>query len=347
MIRDDALSRPHAGERSSAFLTHDPRFAAVIGETPRLHRVVETDAHEGPVYVASEDALYFTTLPREDPIAARDFPEVAIKRLALDGDRFPLEPERISVLRASVCVANGMALDRDGRLVVCEQGSRSQPAAVSRVSASSGTAETLLDSWCGVPLNSPNDLVVKSDGTIWFTDPSYGHLQGFRPRPQLGDYVYRWDPSSGRLSVVADDFDKPNGLAFSPDERILYVTDSGANQTPGSFDVARPHHIRAFDVLEGRRLGPGRLFAVTMPGFPDGIKLDSEGRVYASSFDGVQVFAPDGELIGEIALPGAVNFTFGGRRRNILFITGDTAVWAAVLKATGPRLPVSTQLRGV
>ena len=147
--------------------------------------------------------------------------------------------------------------------------------------------------------------------------------------------MYRFDPRSGRLSVVADSFDKPNGLAFSPDERTLYVTDSGANTEPGSYHVGRPHHVIAFDVLDGRHLGPGRLFAVTTPGFPDGIKVDRDGRVYASSSSGVQVFSPAGDLIGQISLPGAVNFTFGGPGDQVLFITTDTAVWAAVLATAG------------
>ncbi len=332
---------------SSPFRTYDQRFEAVLGESPRLHHVVATDAHEGPVYATAEDALYFTTVPRRRDAPAPGLPDVAIKRLALDGERFPLEPDRVSVLRADANVANGMAADRDGQLVVCEQGSPSQPAAIVRVDPRTGAVATLLDNWRGLPLNSPNDITVKSDGTLWFTDPSYGHLQGFKSRPQLGDYVYRYDPSDGRLTVLADDFDKPNGLTFSPDERLLYVTDSGANQDADSYDATRPHHIRAFDVVEGRRLGAGRLFAVTNPGFPDGIKVDDAGRVYASSFAGVQVFATDGELIGEITLPGAVNFTFGGPRRNVLFITTDTAVWAAVLSATGPRLPVSTRPEAV
>jgi gluconolactonase len=143
--------------------------------------------------------------------------------------------------------------------------------------------------------------------------------------------VYRYDPGSGRLSVAADCFDKPNGLAFSPDEQTLYITDSGANQEPGSYHVQRPHRTVAFDVHDSSHLGPGRLFAVTTPGFPDGIKVDRAGRVYASSFSGVQVFSPAGDLIGQINLPGAVNFTFGGPGGEVLFITTDTAIWAAVL----------------
>jgi gluconolactonase len=202
------------------------------------------------------------------------------------------------------------------------------------VDSESGDAEGVVDASDRLPLNSPNDVVVKRDGTIWFTDPSYGHLQGFRPEPARGDYVYRYDPASNWLSVVADDFDKPNGLAFSPDERVLYVADSGANHDPGSFDPRRPHHIRAFDVVDGT-LVHDRLFAVTNPGFPDGLEVDTAGNVYASAFSGVQIFDPRGALIGEIELPGAVNFTFGGDDRDVLFITTDTAVWAAVLDTKG------------
>jgi gluconolactonase len=278
--------------------------------------------------VPDEEALYFTTVPRPGSVPAPGRPEVAIKRLGLDDGR-------ISVVRPDANVANGMALDLEGGLVVCEQGTRSQHAALTRVDRSTGEVETLVDSWRGLPLNSPNDVVVKSDGSIWFTDPSYGSLQGFRPRPRTGDHVYRFDPRSG-LSLVADSFDKPNGLAFSPDERVLYVADSGANQEPASYYPDRPHHIKAFDVVGGDRLAGERLFAVVSPGFPDGLKVDSAGRVYASSFGGVQVFTPGGELIGEISLPGAVNFTFGGRDRNVLYITADDAIWAAHLAATGP-----------
>ena len=151
----------------------------------------------------------------------------------------------------------------------------------------------------------------------------------------VGDYVYRHEPETGQTAVVADGFDKPNGIAFSPDERILYVTDSGANQEPGSYYAARPHHIKAFDVVHGRRLAGERLFALVSPGFPDGLKVDGEGRVYASSFSGVQVFDPAGERLGEIKVPGAVNFCFAGAERATLLITTDSAVWGAALAAKG------------
>jgi gluconolactonase len=297
------------------------RLRAVPEDSPRLVEVVKTDAHEGPVYVADEDALYFTTTPRADGTGSR---QVAIKRLALDGDRFPLEVDRVSVVVAETRVANGMTLDCDGGLLVCEQGTLLAPARIARLDRSSGELETLVDDWEGSPLNSPNDVVVRSDGTVWFTDPSYGHLQGFRPAPRVGDHLYRYDPASDRLSAVAESFDKPNGLAFSPDEEVLYVADSGVGPD-----------LLAFDVLDRDRLGPARRFALVAGGSPDGLKVDTDGRVYVSASTGVQVFNPARGLTGEIHLPGAVNFTFGGPDRNVLFITTDTAVWAAVLSAEG------------
>jgi gluconolactonase len=270
--------------------------------------------------------------PTDDPLPG--FRTVAIKRLALDGDHFPVEAANLSTVRASANMANGMTLDQAGQLLICEQGTRSEYGRISRLNLKTGEIETVVDHWSGLRLNSPNDVVVKRDGTIWFTDPSYGFLQGFKPAPLIGDYVYRYDPRSGRLSVVADSFDKPNGLAFSPDETVLYIGDSGAVQGPNSYDVRRPHHVIAYDVRDGRHLAGSRLFAVTTPGFPDGIKVDSAGHVYVSAFSGVQAFNSGGDLIGEIRLPGAVNFTFGGPQGNILFITTDTAIWAATLAAT-------------
>jgi gluconolactonase len=274
-----------------------------IATETRAVRVVETDAHEGPVYSAAEHALYFTT----------SRPQVDVRRL-------DLETGAVSVVRSAANAANGMAPFGDGRLIVCEQ----HPAAVTLLDPATGEVELLVDSWRGRPLNSPNDVVRRHDGTVWFTDPSYGFVQGFRPPPQVGEAVYRYDPASGRLTLVADCFDKPNGLAFSPDESTLYVSDNGG-----------PHHILAFDVLAGRRLGRGRPFAVGTPGHPDGLKVDADGNVYASSTTGVQIFDPRGELVDEIDLPGAVNFTFGGPDRDVLYVTTDDAVWAVQLDARG------------
>jgi gluconolactonase len=216
-----------------------------------------------------------------------------------------------------------MAMDRDGRLLVCEQGSRLERAAITRLDRRTGALQTLVDEHGGRPLNSPNDVVVTRDGAVWFTDPSYGHLQGFRPPPEGDDAVYRHDPAARRLDVIATGFDKPNGLAFSPGEDVLYVADSGA-----------PQHIAAFDLEDGRAVRR-REFAAGTPGHPDGLAVDSAGRVYASAAGGIQVRSAAGELIGEIALPGAVNFTWGGARRDVLFVTADTAILAVRLGARG------------
>src|SRR6185503_5083137 len=153
---------------------------------------------------------------------------VAIKRLCLKSDQFPLDQESLTTVREPSNMANGMTLDRKGRLVICEQGTRAAPARISRLDISSGNVETVVDHLRGLRFNSPNDVVVKSDGTVWFTDPSYGSLQAFKDAPMIGDYVYRYDPVKDMASVVADSFNKPNGLAFSPDESILYINDSAA-----------------------------------------------------------------------------------------------------------------------
>ena len=172
--------------RDPAFRAYAPEFEQVVGEVPRLALVVETDAHEGPVYVADEHALYFTTLPTPGVDGA---PSVQIKRVGLD------QPERVSVVVAQANAANGMAPDRDGGLLVCEQGTRSEHARISRLDRLTGERETVVDNWRGLRFNSPNDVVAASDGSIWFTDPSYGHLQGFKPEPTVGDFVYRYEPA--------------------------------------------------------------------------------------------------------------------------------------------------------
>ena len=318
----------------AAFAAHDAAFLEVVGPAPRLERVIATDAHEGPVYAPGEDALYFTTVPRPGAHG----PVVDIRRLALDGMRSPLEPERLATVRADANAANGMTLADDGRLLVCEQGSTSRLAGLTLVDRETGATEMLVAGYGGRPLSSPNDVVVAGDGGVWFTDPSYGHLQGFRPPPALADAVYRYDPVSGEIAVVADGFDKPNGLASSPDERTLYVGDSGAIHAPGDYDPGRPRGLVAFDVVDGRRLARGRPFGAPVPGFPDGMAVDAAGHVYVSCDRGVQVLDAGGDLIGEIVVPGgAVNFTFGGPGRNVLLITADDAIWAASLNATGPQ----------
>ena len=264
-------------------------------------RLVEVDAHEGPVYVPDEHALYFTSVPRPGP-------RVDIKRLDLGS-------LTVSVIREDARAANGMALGHDGRLIVCEQ----IGGAIAAVDRGTGAREFLVDGF-----NSPNDVVVASDGAIWFTDPSYGWLQGFRPPPERRDAVHRFDPRTGVVTEAAHSFDKPNGLCFSPDEQTLYVADNGA-----------PHHLEAFDVVAGERLERGRVIHVSTSLHPDGLKSDAHGQLYASYSDGVQVLGPDGALLRAIEAPGAVNFCFGGPERDVLFITADTAIYAAQLDQKG------------
>jgi gluconolactonase len=321
----------HSADHDDAaiFVAHRQDFRNVLGAHASRHLLIETNAHEGPVYVAAEHALYFTTVPEPGP------KNIAIMRLQLAGDAFPYEARKLDVVRFPSNMANGMTLDRDGRLVICEQGFEATPARISRMDLKSREIETVVDRWRGLHFNSPNDVVVNGDGSVWFTDPNYGELQGFKGPAELGAFVYRHDPSSGETDVVADRFNKPNGLAFSPDETMLYVTDSGANQAPGTYFPELPHDVRAFDVHQGRHLRDRRLFAVVSPGVPDGIKLDAEARVYTSSATGVQVFTREGDLLGEIAAPGVANFTFGGPDNDVLFMLCDRVIWQAKLAVRG------------
>jgi gluconolactonase len=191
-----------------------------------------------------------------------------------------------------------------------------------------GSMTVLADTHAGGRLNSPNDVAVKSDGTIWFTDPDYAIIESDggaeTAKEQDGNFVYRLDPESGDLEVVVDDFDKPNGLAFSPDESLLYVVDSA--RTHGE---DRPHHLRVFDVVDGRRLENGRVFTVIEPYIPDGLRVAPSGDVFTSAGDGVQVFTPGGQLIGTFITPEvAANLCFGGPDGDTLFICATSSVWA-------------------
>ncbi len=319
---------PKTGD-SATFAVYRDDFRAVLGSDFQRLVLIETNAHEGPVYLAAEHALYFTTEPELGP------KNIAIMRLQLAGHDFPFTAKALETVRQPSNMANGMCLDREGWLVICEQGTKETHAQIARMDLKTRAVETVVDQWRGLRFNSPNDVVVKSDRTVWFTDPNYGEIQGFKGAPEVGAYVYRHDPATGETAVVADSFNKPNGLAFSPDESVLYITDTGANQAPGTYFVGLPHHVRAFDMHDGRHLRKERLFAVVSPGVPDGIKLDVDGRVYTSSTTGVQVFTPDGDLLGEIVAPGVANFTFGGPNNDVLFILGDTQIWQAKLEVAG------------
>jgi gluconolactonase len=205
--------------------------------------------------------------------------------------------------------ANGNTLDADGRLITCEHANRR----VSRTE-SDGTVVTLVDRFRGLTFNAPNDVAVKSDGTIWFTDPNYGAGQ-----TQPGRYVYRFHPSNGNATVTAlvTNFDQPNGLCFSPDETKLYVADSGG-----------PRHVRVFDVLPDNTLSTGQVFTAINPGAPDGMRVDASGRLFSSAGDGVQIFDADGTLEGRILTPeAAANLCFGGPNNEMLFITARTSLY--------------------
>jgi gluconolactonase len=205
--------------------------------------------------------------------------------------------------------ANGNTLDAEGRLITCEHANRR----VSRTEGN-GTVVSLVDRFRGLAFNAPNDVAVKSDGTIWFTDPNYGAGQ-----TQPGRYVYRFHPSNGNATVTAlvTNFDQPNGICFSPDESKLYVADSGG-----------PHHIRVFDVLSDNTLSTGRVFAVINPGVPDGLRTDAAGRLFSSAGDGVQIFAAAGALLGRILTPESpANLCFGGPGNEMLFITARTSLY--------------------
>lgn len=321
--------RPRRLASDSPFVIYDDAFLDVLGPHPTFETLVSpADAHEGPVYVRATNSLYYTSVPQTTNVPAFGDRETAIGRI-------DLTTNVVSIFRPHSNMGNGMTLDREGRLCVCEQGTLSTPARITRIDLESGATETIVDNWFGLPFNSPNDVVVKRDGTVWFTDPSYGHLQGFRNPPLIGDFVYRYDPRDGAIDVVVDSFKKPNGLAFSPDESTLYVNDSAAIEAPNTYDVNLPHHIKAFDVIDGTHLAGERLFAVVTPGFPDGLKCDAAGRVYSSSLTGVKVYDARGRLLGEILAGGVANFCFGGDANDTIYMMCDRVVYAARVQATG------------
>lgn len=235
----------------------------------------------------------------------------------------------VSEFRSPANNSNGNTVDRQGRLVTCEHLSRR----VTRTEYD-GSITVLAQQFEGKRLNSPNDVVVKSDGSIWFTDPSYGILtdyEGDQAVPEMDCHVYRID-TNGELTRVADDFLKPNGLAFSSDEKTLYVSDTGiSHQSDG------PKHIRALAVSsDGKSLSDSRVFAECSNGVFDGFRVDTHNRLWSSAADGVHCYRSDGELLGKIKIPEIVaNVTFGGAKRNRLFICGQTSLYAVYLTVNG------------
>ncbi len=247
-------------------------------------------------------------------------------------------PERgMSVWRESVEYTNGHAREASGALLHCSHGQRALVR--TRLDAQGRPAgDTIVaDRYQGRRLNSPNDVIVKSDGTIWFTDPPYGIVsdhEGHRAESELGDcYVFRFDPDRGTLRIASDFVEEPNGLAFSPDELVMYVSDtSAALRTDGSGH----HHIIAFDVVDGQDLANPRIFAEVGPGLPDGFRVDVHGFVYTSSADSVQVYHPDGTRLARIPVPEKVgNLTFGGPSGGELFICASTSLYQISLNTRG------------
>jgi len=275
---------------------------------------------EGPVWMHEDDAVLWS-----------DIPNNRMLRWA--------ETDGMRVWREGVEFTNGHTRDRNGDLLHCSHGLR----AIVRTRAGKNgvdpdTAdEVVVDRFQGLRLNSPNDIVVRSDGTIWFTDPPYGILsdrEGHKaPREQNANHVFCLDPVTGVLHAATSEVDEPNGLAFSPNEAVLYVSDTSAALRSGN------HHIVAFNV-NGHRLSGMRVVAEIEPGLPDGFRIDTQGWIYTSSEDAVQVLAPDGTLLGRIPVPEKVgNLTFGGPKRNQIFIVASTSLYRIVLNTRGVQFP--------
>ena len=272
---------------------------------------------EGPVYFADGNYLLWSDIPNNRMLRFVDGPGGGV-----------------STYRSPSNHSNGNTRDRQGRLVTCEHGARR----VTRTETD-GSITVLVDNFAGKRLNSPNDVVVKSDDTVWFTDPPYGILTSYEGHAGHQEYggcnVFRYDSRDQSLDVVASDFDKPNGIAFSPDETCLYIADTGGSHKKGG-----AHHIRVFDVVDGKRLSNGRLFTDVIPGLADGFRLDTEGNVWTSAADGVHCYSPQGKLLGKILVPEVVsNLTFGGPQRNRLFITATTSLYAVYVAKTGDQRP--------
>jgi len=299
-------------QTSSHYEIHDDRFRHLIVPSSGLEELY-SDCRwaEGPVWFSDLQCLIWSDIPNQRML-----------RWVKDGG--------VSVFRTPSNFTNGNTRDRQGRLVSCEHGGRR----VTRTEID-GSITVLADSYEGKRLNSPNDVVVRSDGSVWFTDPTYGiksDYEGFRAEPeQATRNVYRLDPETGEIDAVVTDFGQPNGIAFSPDEKILYVADSSSSHDPSA-----PRHIRAFDVVDGRQLKNSRVFCDIDNGLADGFRVDVDGNVWTSAGDGVHCFGPDGKLLGKILLPQtAANLTFGGPRRNQLFITATKSLYAIFLATTG------------
>jgi gluconolactonase len=228
----------------------------------------------------------------------------------------------VTTFRKESGAGNGNALDRAGRLITCEGGARRLS-----ILEKSGELKTLVDQFDGKKFNAPNDVVVKSDGSVWFTDPDYGLAKEKKEQP--GNFVFRFNPKDKSLVAVAKDFNKPNGLCFSPDEKKLFVA-----------DTATPKQIRVFDVQKDGALAGGKSFCTIDKGVPDGIRCDAKGRIWSSADDGVQIFSPGGELIGKILVPESpANLCFGGKDGKTLFVTARKSLYSIPVLVKAAKRP--------
>ena len=302
---------PELVEQFPGVQIDDPRLAQVLSPSAKLLRLYEGTLHaEGPVWHPTENYLYWSDVPNRRLLQWH--PDDGRVTVAIDGTYF----------------MNGNALGTDGRLVHCEHGRR----CISRSNAD-GTVEPIITHFEGKRLNSPNDVTVAADGTIWFTDPTFGLLmpnQGSLAEPELDHRsVYRFDPATKELRRMAD-FEQPNGLCFSADGRTLYVSDTALslNEIPGP-QTGRTHEIQAFDVAADGALSGRRLFCHTDHGYPDGFAVDRRGWVWTTAEDGIHVIAPDRTPLGYIPAPAVCsNCTFGGPGDTRLFIAATTYLLA-------------------
>ena len=300
----------------SDFEIIDERFRLCVKTSARLDQLWDGGRWtEGPAYFPALRSLVWSDIPNDRMM------------------RWDETTGHVGVFRGGLGhYTNGNSVDRDGRLVSCEHGTRR----VTRTEHD-GSITVLADRFEGKRFNSPNDVVVKSDGSIWFTDPAYGidsNYEGFEAESEIGgDFVYRIDPHHGSCRIVADDFRRPNGLAFSPDEARLYIVDSGA-----TYYSDGPRHMRAFDVADDGTLSGGDVLATCTEGAFDGFRLDDRGRIWTSAADGVHCLDPDGTLIGKVYVPERVsNVCFGGPKRNRLFITATASVYSVLLPVNGTK----------
>jgi gluconolactonase len=298
----------------------DERFNAIAqGATPLTRLCTGAAWSEGPVWMKEDQSVLWSDIPNNR----------ILRWHAQEG---------LSVWRDKAEFTNGHTREADGSLLHCSHGQRAIVRTRFEAGLTNPSDSIVIDRYQGKRLNSPNDLVVKSDGTIWFTDPPYGiasNHEGYKAESELGDcYVFCFDPASSNLRVVSDWVEEPNGLAFSPDESILYVSDtSAALRSDGSGN----HHIAAFDVINnGANLANPRVFAVIENGLADGFRLDNHGFVYTTSGDGVLVYHPDGAQLAHIAVPEKVgNLCFGGAGRNELYICASTSLYMLRLSTKG------------